>query len=71
VLEDFVPNLVIFGLMLINILLIVIVRIGMLQIFVGFLSGVAAAVIQGTTGFPWLNIMLIVLCVYSVVDTMR
>lgn len=71
VLEELEANMVIFALMLFNFLLIAWVKISFLQLFFGILTIVVAAILNGTTVFPYLNLMLILTAIYSIIDSMR
>lgn len=62
-------NILIFVLIAINIMLVVWVKIGLLQIFAGFIAVVMASTITDSSIFPWLNTMLVLVAVYSIYDT--
>lgn len=64
-------NILIFALIMINIILIVWVRIPFLQLFAALITVVMASIINGSSVFPWLNIMLILVALYSMLATYK
>ena len=64
-------NILIFALIMINIIFVVWVRIPFLTIFGGLITAIMAGLINGSSIFPWLNIILLLVSVFCIVSTFK
>ncbi len=64
-------NILIFALIMINIIFVVWVRIPVLTLFGALITSVMAGVINGSSVFPWLNVILLLVAVFAAVSTFR